>query len=72
MFVLVLAIAGGLLVAALHTHAALARRNDGIPTVPLYMNIPSLLRGETRNDFYEVRIHWATLWWKMWDISRKR
>ncbi|PVH88082.1 putative sporulation-specific N-formyltyrosine oxidase Dit2 [Cadophora sp. DSE1049] len=53
MFLLVLAISGGFIIAALHAHAAFARRNDGIPTIPLYTNIISLLRGETRNDFYE-------------------
>ncbi|KAH9205261.1 cytochrome P450 [Leptodontidium sp. 2 PMI_412] len=53
MFLLLLAIITGVIVAALHAHAAHARRNDGIPTIPLYTNLISILRGETRNDFYE-------------------
>lgn len=55
MFLLVLALSAGGIVATLYAHAAYARRHDGIPTIPLYTNILSILRGETRNDFYEVR-----------------
>ncbi|KAG4434338.1 hypothetical protein IFR05_010183 [Cadophora sp. M221] len=53
MSLLLLAFIVGGLAAALHAHAAYARRNDGIPTIPLFTNILSILRGETRNDFYK-------------------